>query len=191
MAQRHPGNYRLQVGIVGVGSIGSLVCERLKTIDCEALAYDPYLSEERARARGVRLVSLPELFSSCDVISNHLANKEELAGIFHYELFSRMKPNATFINTGRGRQVVEKDLARALREEPGRAALLDVLTKEPYAPWNPLMRRKNAFLTPHIAGSMGREVWRMAEYMIEEFGRWSAGGQTHYGVTLQMLETMA
>ena len=92
---------------------------------------------------------------------------------------------------GRGRQVVEKDLARALREEPGRAALLDVLTKEPYAPWNPLMRRKNAFLTPHIAGSMGREVWRMAEYMIEEFGRWSAGGQTHYGVTLQMLETMA
>ena len=53
------------------------------------------------------------------------------------------------------------------------------------------MRRKNAFLTPHIAGSMGREVWRMAEYMIEEFGRWSAGGQTHYGVTLQMLETMA
>lgn len=56
-----------------------------------------------------------------------------------------MKPNATFINTGRGRQVVEKDLARALREEPGRAALLDVLTKEPYAPWNPLMRRKNAF----------------------------------------------
>ena len=191
MAQRHPGNYRLQVGIVGVGSIGSLVCERLKTIDCEALAYDPYLSEERARALGVRLVSLPELFSSCDVISNHLANKEELAGIFHYELLSRMKPNATFINTGRGRQVVEKDLARALREEPGRAALLDVLTKEPYAPWNPLMRRKNAFLTPHIAGSMGREVWRMAEYMIEEFGRWSAGGQTHYGVTLQMLETMA
>lgn len=90
---------------------------------------------------------------------NHLANKEELAGIFHYELFSRMKPNATFINTGRGRQVVEKDLARALREEPGRAALLDVLTKEPYAPWNPLMRRKNAFLTPayrrkHGAGGL-------------------------------------
>ena len=181
----------MRVGFVGGGSIGSLVCERLKTIDCEVLAYDPYLSEERARSLGVRLVSLPELFSSCDVISNHLANKEELAGIFTYELFSWMKPNATFINTGRGRQVVEKDLARALREEPGRAALLDVLTQEPYAPWNPLMRRKNAFLTPHIAGSMGQEVWRMAEYMIEEFGRWSAGEQTRYGVTLQMLETMA
>lgn len=55
----------------------------------------------------------------------------------------------------------------------------------------PLDEAEKRFLTPHIAGSMGREVWRMAEYMIEEFGRWSAGGQTHYGVTLQMLETMA
>lgn len=191
VVEKHPGNYRAKIGIAGAGSIGSLVCERLQTIDCEVLVYDPFLSEERARRLGVSMAGLPAIFRECDVISNHLANKDELAGIFNYELFSQMKPNATFINTGRGRQVVEKDLARALRAEPGRAAVLDVLSTEPFHPFNPLLRRANAFLTPHVAGSMSQEVWRMAEYMIEEFDRWSAGEETRYGVTLEALETMA
>lgn len=191
VVEKHPGNYRARVGIIGVGSIGSLVCERLKTIDCEVLAYDPFLSEERARQLGVTPAELPAIFRSCDVISNHLANKDELAGILDYALFSQMKPYATFINTGRGRQVVEKDLARALREEPGRAALLDVLSTETYPPFHPLVRRKNAFITPHVAGSMSQEVWRMAEYMLEEFTRWSAGEETRYSVTLESLATMA
>lgn len=189
--EKHPGNYRAKIGIVGAGSIGSLVCERLQTLDCEVLVYDPFLREERARRLQVTTADLPALFRECDVISNHLANKDELAGIFNYELFSQMKPNATFINTGRGRQVVERDLARALRAERGRTAVLDVLSTEVYHPFHPLLRRKNAFLTPHVAGSMSQEVWRMAEYMIEEFDRWSAGEETRYGVTLEALATMA
>lgn len=191
IVEKHPGNYRAKVGIVGAGSIGSLVCERLQTLDCEVLVYDPFLSDERARLLQVTVADLPTLFRECDVISNHLANKDELAGIFDYELFSQMKPHATFINTGRGRQVVERDLARALRAEPGRAAVLDVLRTEANNPFNPLLRRKNVFLTPHIAGSMSQEVWRMAEYMIAEFDRWSAGEETRYGVTLESLATMA
>lgn len=191
IVEKHPGNYRARIGVIGVGSIGSLVCERLKALDCEVLAYDPFLSEERARQLHVTLAELPVIFRSCDVITNHLANKDELAGIFDYALFSQMKPYATFINTGRGRQVVEKDLTRALREEPGRTALLDVLSTETYPPFHPLLRRKNAFLTPHVAGSMSQEVWRMAEYMLEEFERWSSGEETRYGVTLESLATMA
>ncbi|MFR1477023.1 MAG: NAD(P)-dependent oxidoreductase [Hydrogeniiclostridium mannosilyticum] len=67
-------------------------------------------------------------------ISNHLANNPQTAGMLNYGLFRRMKPNATFINTGRGAQVVEADLVRA-EEEPGRTALLDVT--DPVEPVDP------------------------------------------------------
>ena len=102
-----------------------------------------------------------------------------------------MPRNATFLNTGRGAQVVEADLVRALREAPDRTAVLDVTFPEPPAADSPLNALPNVFLTPHIAGSKGREVERMGAYMAEECARWLSGAPTPYEVTLPMLETMA
>jgi phosphoglycerate dehydrogenase-like enzyme len=188
---RQPGNYKTKIGIIGAGAIGSLVCEKLKTLECEVFVYDPFLSEDRAKELKVTLCDLDTIFSSCDVISNHLANKKELIGIFNYSLFSKMKPYATFINTGRGDQVVEKDLARAMREKSSRTALLDVTKTDIITYANPMTRQKNIIQTPHIAGSSGQEVWRMAEYMIEEYDRLVAGKPLLHEVTLDMLSTMA
>ena len=108
-----------------------------------------------------------------------------------YALFSRMLPDATFLNTGRGAQVVEDDLARALREEPGRSAVLDVTLPEPPAADSPLRALPNVLLTPHFAGSSGNEVRRMGEAMLAAFRDWRDGRPSPTRVAEAMLATMA
>ena len=102
-----------------------------------------------------------------------------------------MKPYATFINTGRGPQLNEEDLVEKLRADETITALLDVLTDEQYSDTNPLNTLPNCFITPHIAGSKGNEVRRMAQYMIEEYLRFAAGESVRWQVTAAMLATMA
>ena len=186
-----PCNYGAKVGVLGVGMIGSLVCRMLKGYNLEVLAYDPFASDKKLAGLSAARASLEEIFSECQTITCHIANLPATVGILNYGLFSRMKPNAAFINTGRGAQVVEEDLIRALKEEPGRTALLDVTWPEPPVPESPLWTMENVFLTPHIAGSMGKEVARMGAYMAEEFARVSDGEAPRWEVTPKMLETMA
>ena len=187
------GNYKTTIGIIGAGKIGSMVVEKIKAVGVKAnfLAYDPFLSDERAEALGVTKCSLEELFANSDVITNHLANKDELAGVLNYSLFSKMKPKATFINSGRGRQVVEKDLVKALREVKTRNAILDVTWPEPPKPFSAIRRMKNIYITPHIAGSLGGEIARMGDYMVEDAVRLEANESPVNEVTLEMLKTLA
>lgn len=186
-----PCNYRVKIGVLGAGMIGSRVLQMLQGYDFETLAYDPFASEEKLAALGARRASLEEIFSECQVISNHIANLPSTQKILRYEHFSKMKKNAVFINTGRGAQVVEDDLARALREGPDRTALLDVTWPEPPEADSPLLTLPNCILSPHIAGSMNNEVARMGAYMAEEYEALSAGRPCRYQVTLDILETMA
>lgn len=185
------GNYGARVGIIGAGMIGKMVIRELGRYKLDVVVYDPFLSDEAAEALGAKKVSLEELFATSDVISNHVANVPETVGMMRYEHFSSMRKNSTFINTGRGAQVVEEDLIRAMREEPERTALLDVTVDEPPLADSELYKLENIFLTPHIAGSAGDEVARMGEYMLDEYTRYINGEQTHYEVTEKMLATMA
>jgi phosphoglycerate dehydrogenase-like enzyme len=187
----HPGNYGAKVGIIGAGMIGTMVIERLRGYELEIEVFDPFMSPERAAQLGVRKTELVDLFAGCDTISNHLANLPATVGMLNKEHFDRMLPHATFINTGRGAQVVEADLIKALREVPTRTAVLDVTDPEPVEPGSELLKLDNVILTPHIAGSMNREVARMGLYMAEECGRYLSGEPLRYEVTLKMLETMA
>lgn len=187
----YPGNYGENVGIIGVGMIGSQVAERLKAYKLNVLAFDPFLSDERAESLGIKKVSLEELFSSCRVISNHMANNEQTKGMLNYNYFSRMIPYSTFINTGRGAQVVENDLVRVLEERSDVTAILDVTYPEPPADGHAFYLLPNCFLTPHIAGSLMNETHRMAEYIIEEYERYISGTPCKYEVSEKMLETMA
>ncbi len=185
------GNYAIKVGLVGLGVIGSLVAEKLKSLDVEVWACDPFIKAEKATALGVKLVSLEQLFAECDVISNHLANKKELNNIFNYKLFSSMKKHATFINTGRGAQVSEGGLALSLLLHPTTTAVLDVVKSEFFPYISPLFWVRNAIMTPHIAGSIGNETMRMACFMIEECSRYLANQPLQFEVKLDMLAKMA
>ena len=185
------GNYGQKVGLLGAGMIGKLVIKMLKAYKLEVLVFDPFLPDEKAIELGVRKASLDEIFSECVVVSNHLANNPQTVGILNYSHFSKMAKNGVFINTGRGAQVVEDDLCRALREEPSRFAVLDVVYPEPSPAGHEFYKLENVILTPHIAGSAGDETHRMAEYMLEEYKLFASGEQTRYEVTEKMLETMA
>ena len=191
--QTLPGNFDCRVGLIGCGCIGSLVAERLRPYRIEVLVFDPFLPDERAATLGVRKASLEEIFSTCQTISNHLANNPQTVGMLDYALFSRMLPNATFINTGRGAQVVEADMARALAEAPDRCAVLDVTEPEPPDPDSPLWTLPNVILSPHLAGSCLTEAQRMGEAMLEEFRAWrdNPSAPSKREVTLPMLATMA
>lgn len=186
-----PGNFDTSVGIIGAGMIGRAVIKRLKQDRINILVFDPFLSNEKAAELGVKKAELKEIFSTCTVISNHVANLPETVGMFDYSLFSLMKKNAVFINTGRGAQVRENDLIRALKEEPDRCAVLDVTYPEPPNEGSEFYTLENVFLTPHIAGSTGNEVRRMGEYMLDQFEKYLRGDVCEYEVNEKMLETMA
>lgn len=187
----YPGSFDVKVGLLGCGAIGSMVAERLKQLDVEVLAFDPFLSDERAQALHARKADMAEVFAECDVVSNHLANLPATVGIIKREHLLSMKPYSTFINTGRGPQLNETDLYDMLTQDATRWALLDVLTDEAHSDTNPLSQLPNCLLTPHIAGSSGLEVRRMAEYMIEAFDLVQAGKPCSYEVFPKMLDTMA
>lgn len=185
------GNFGCKVGLVGLGAIGKMVAERLQTLEVEVYACDPFVSEETAKSLNVTLVDMETLFSECDVISNHLANKPELENIFNKKLFKKMKKHSTFINTGRGAQVAEFQLAFSLLLHPSRTFVADVIKNEVFPYISPLFWCRNAILTPHIAGSTGNEPQRMAYWMMEEMEKFCSGKQTEYEVTLESLERMA
>jgi len=186
------GNYGGKVGLLGAGMIGRHVIHLLAPYEVEIWLYDPFVSEEQAAALGVVKKSLEAVFEQCRTVSNHMANKPETRNILDYALFSSMLPNATFINTGRGAQVVKADLLRAMAECPGRTALLDVTDpEEPVAADSDYWKHPNVFLTPHRAGSMVNEVRRMGQFMLEEYARMLAGEAVRYEVTAEMLTAMA
>ncbi len=188
---KYIGNFDAKIGIIGAGMIGKMVINMLKAYKLDVLVFDPFLPDDVANELGVTKVALEEIFSECNVVSNHLANNPQTVGMLNGKLFSLMKENATFINTGRGAQVVEEELIKVLTEREDLTVLLDVTDPEPPIDGSPFYALPNCILTPHIAGSNGLEVHRMAEYMRDEFINFTSGKACKYQVTLKMLETMA
>lgn len=187
----YPGSFGEYVGIIGAGMIGSLVIEMLKNYKLKVKVFDPFLSDEKAKSLGVIKCSLEEVFATCFVVSNHLANNSETQGMLKKEHFESMRKYGTFLNTGRGAQVVENDLCEVLSCREDITAILDVTYPEPPEKEHRFYSLENCILTPHIAGSYGDEVKRMGEYMLCEYKKHVSGNKSDYEVTLKMLETMA
>ena len=120
-----------------------------------------------------------------------MPNLPATVGQINRPLLASMTPDASFINTGRGATVAEGDLVSVLRQRPDLTALLDVTDPEPPKPDSPLYSLPNVHLTSHIAGSVGEEVSRLADCMIEEFQSFEAGRPLRFAVTRKVLETMA
>jgi len=189
----NPGNFAQTVAILGAGAIGSKVIAMMKALDMavDIIVFDPFLTDDQAGAMGVRRVTVEQAFADGDVVSNHLANNVQTVGMISPTLLASMKPGVTFINTGRGATVHEVGLAQAMQARPNAVALLDVTMPEPPQTDSPFWSMPNIKMTSHIAGALGHEVVRMADYVIAEFDRWQAGEPLKYDVTLAMLETMA
>ncbi len=156
-----------------MGAIGRMVIDLLKPFDLEIFAYDPFWTQEQAAELGVQLLPLDEIFTTCDVVSLHTPWLPETVGMITGEHIRTMKPFSTFINTARGAIVREDEMIAALEEREDITALLDVTYPEPPAPNSKLWTLPNVVLSPHIAGSISREVEKMGALMVEEFIRWN------------------
>ncbi len=187
-----PGTYETKVGILGAGAIGAKTIEMLKAYNVKVMVYGRNEAKVKALGLGIeRVYSLEQIFSECQVISNHIADNENTKGILNYDLFKLMTPTAAFLNTGRGAQVVEADLARALKEEPNRFAFLDVTWPEPMQEDCPLRGLPNCMVFPHLAGYATQEVFCLSDCVISEFHKYKNGEKMAFEVTEDMLEGMA
>ncbi len=169
-----PGVMDETVGLIGLGYIGTLLRKKLADYPLKVIAHDPFLTKERAAALDVTPVSLEELFAKSYIVSNHIPDLPTTRGVLTRKLFESLRDGATFINTGRGAQVVEEDLIAVLKERPDLTALLDVTWPEPPPPDSELWRLPNVVISPHIGGTTGHEVVRLADCAIAEF---EAGNQ--------------
>jgi phosphoglycerate dehydrogenase-like enzyme len=178
-----PGGLGSTIGITSLGQIGRRVAERVRTLDVNVIAHDPFAPPELFAKLGITSCTLEELFSRADIISLHTPLLPETVGMVDGALLARLKPDATLINTARGGLVKESALIECLRTRPDVQALLDVTEPEPPATDSPLWDLPNVFLTPHIAGSLGPECRRMGRAMIEEFHRYASGAPLRYAIT--------
>ena len=144
------------LGLISFGHVARAVAMRAAPFGVQILAYDPYLEELVISRHGVEPTGLTELLERSDIVSMHAPDTPETHHMLTEEHFRLMKPQALFINTGRGSTVDEAALIRALQEKWIAAAGLDVFEQEPPDPENPLLKMENIVLTPHAASASAR-----------------------------------
>ena len=140
------------LGVIGAGNIGGIVCDRAKGLKMKVMAYDPFLSEEKAEKMGVRKVELEELFAHADFITLHVPYTEQTANILSRENIAKLKPGVRVINCARGGLVDEAALAEALKSGHVAGAGFDVFEVEP-ATDSPLFGLPNVVCTPHLGAA--------------------------------------
>jgi D-3-phosphoglycerate dehydrogenase len=165
------------VGIIGFGKIGQALAWRLKGVGFKVLAHDPYIPVHAIQEKNVEPAGLDDLLHRSDFISLHLRLNNETRCLLDEKQLRATKPTAFVINTSRGGVINEAALTKALAQNWIAGAGLDVLTKEPPAPDNPLLAMKNVILTGHSAGSSteGNVDWQNErKRIIEDFlaGYW-------------------
>lgn len=141
------------LALVGAGRIGTAVALRAQAFAMETIAYDPYLTEERAKDLGIERVELDDVIARGDVISLHVPLTPQTEGMIGAAELKAMKPTAILVNAARGGVVDEVALVAALEAGEIAAAALDVYTSEPLPEDSPLRGTKNLLLTPHLGAS--------------------------------------
>ncbi len=140
------------LGVVGAGNIGSIVIERARALQMKVIAFDPFLSEERADKLGVEKVELDELWARAEFITFHVPLTDKTRNILSREAIAKLKPGVRIINCARGGLVDEVALAEALKEGRVAGAAFDVFAEEP-ATKSPLFNLHNVVVTPHLGAS--------------------------------------
>ncbi|MBO6790746.1 MAG: phosphoglycerate dehydrogenase [Dinoroseobacter sp.] len=140
------------LGVIGAGNIGGIVCDRAVGLKMKVIAYDPFLSEERAKKLGVTKVELDELFTRSDFITLHVPATDQTRGMINAESIAKMKKGVRIINCARGGLVDEDALAEALKAGHVAGAAFDVFAVEP-ATDSPLFNLPNVVCTPHLGAS--------------------------------------
>jgi glycerate dehydrogenase len=138
------------IGIIGFGSIGQSVANIAASFGMNVISFSRTKTDQSHRAN-FKWVTIDKLFETSDVVTIHCPLVPETKGLVNIGYLKKMKKSAFLLNTSRGPVVIEEDLAFALNNDMIAGAGVDVLSLEPPAADNPLLKAKNCIITPHIA----------------------------------------
>lgn len=178
--------FKKNLGIIGLGRIGSEVAKRARAFGMNILAYDPYISAERAEKLGVASVSLDELFSRSDFITLHVPKTSVTHYIIGEAELERMKEGVRIINCARGGLIDENALYRALQGGKVAGAALDVFENEPPGD-SPMLKLDQVIATPHLGASTQEAQVNVAVQVAEEIIHFLNDEPLHMAVNVPLL----
>ena len=180
------------IGIIGLGNIGAAVARRAQGLEMKVIAFDPFVSAERAKQLMVTMVSLEELFKTSDFITIHTPLNATTKGLITEKEIALMKPSVRIINCARGGLIDEELLAKAITEKKIAGAALDVFSKEPVTE-SPLFSKDNVVVTPHLGASTAEAQVTAAKDVAEQIVDVLNGRPARYAVNIPFVtaETFA
>ncbi|QPC85760.1 phosphoglycerate dehydrogenase [Mesorhizobium sp. NBSH29] len=171
------------LGIIGCGNIGAIVAQRAVGLKMHVVAFDPFLSEDRASELGVEKVELEELFGRADFITLHTPMTDKTRGIINAEAIAKMKDGVRIINCARGGLVVEADLIDGLKSGKVAGAGIDVFETEP-ATDSPLFGMDNVVCTPHLGASTSEAQENVALQVAEQMSDYLIKGAVSNAINM-------
>ena len=163
------------LGIIGCGNIGTVVADRAQGLKMRVIAFDPFLSPERAQDLGITKVELSELFERSDFISLHTPLTDSTRGIIGTEALAQMKDGVRIVNCARGGLIDEAALKAAIESGKVAAVALDVFAEEP-ARENPLFDMEEVIATPHLGASTTEAQVNVAVQVAEQLSDYLLSG---------------
>jgi D-3-phosphoglycerate dehydrogenase len=177
------------LGVLGMGRIGTEVAKRALAFGMRVIAYDPYLTEERAKAIGARFAdSVDQVYFSADFITVHMPVTPETKHMLNAAAFSKMKPGVRIVNCARGEIISEEDLIAALESGKVAGAALDVFSVEPLPADHPFRKQPNLILTPHLGASTEEAQEKCGIEVAEVIAGYLLTGEVRNAVNLPFLD---
>ena len=167
------------MGIIGFGNVGRTVARMALAFGMKVLAYSHHEIPGELLTDGIRSVDLEELYRQADVISLHCPLSEKNTGMINKQSIARMKDGVFLINTARGPLINEADLKEALESGKVGGAAVDVISREPAAADNPLLKAPNMIITPHIAWAPREARQRLMDITVENMKAYLDGRPLH------------
>ncbi len=177
------------LGVLGMGRIGTEVAKRATAFGMRVIAYDPYLTEERARANGAAFAdSVDQVYFAADFITVHMPVTPETKHMLNAAAFTKMKPGVKIVNCARGEIIAEQDLTAALESGKVAGAALDVFAVEPLAADHPFRKQPNLILTPHLGASTEEAQEKCGIEVAEVITGYLLAGEVRNAVNLPYLD---
>ena len=177
------------LGVLGMGRIGTEVAKRALAFGMHVVAYDPYLTEERARAIGAEFApEVDHVYRVADFITLHMQVTKETREMLNTAAFSKMKPGVRIVNCARGEIISEADLIAALESKKVAGAALDVFAVEPLPADHPYRKQPNLILTPHLGASTKEAQEKCGIEVAEVIAAYLLTGEVKNAVNLPYLD---
>ena len=177
------------LGVLGLGRIGSEVAKRALVFGMKVLAYDPFLTDARARALGIQLApDLDNVYRDADFITVHMPVTDQTRGMLNAAAFAKMKPKVCIVNCARGEIIVENDLLGALDSGKVAAAAMDVFATEPLPADHPFRKHPAITLTPHLGASTHEAQEKCGLEVAEVIAGYLLTGEVRNAVNLPYLD---